>query len=108
MAAQKYKITLVLTDPASDQGTHICHAKQWANWHNVLGSDGNALNENTHRGPKGYGTYNNFIYWHVYGDLKDVLAMCNRWAGGADSYGGKDYPAFTPTVQVQLPIVPEQ
>jgi hypothetical protein len=101
MTAYNYIITLQLTDLSSDQTKHIGHAKTWANWHNVKGSDGvSALNEGKDRNPRGKGTYNNLIYWHVYGELADVFDMCKRWAGGADSYGGQSYGAFTPTVQV--------
>jgi hypothetical protein len=100
MTAYNYIITLQLTDPKSDQAKHVGHAKTWAKWHNVTGSNGNALDEGKDRNPHGTGTYNNLIYWHVMGELADVFDMCKRWAGGADSFGGQNYPAFTPTVQV--------
>jgi hypothetical protein len=110
MAKSKYQITLTLTAAQAgyDYSVPIGHAKDAAKWHNVLGADQNPLDEKAHRKPPKTGTYTDgTIYWRVYGELSDVLLMCNRWAGSADTDAtGTSQPEFAPTVQVQLPVVP--
>jgi hypothetical protein len=100
----KYKVTLELLKGDDSNTNGVKRAKDAAGWHTVMGNDGTALNENTHRDPKGSGSHSGKIYWHVYGKLGDVLAMCARWGGLPDADDNGNYQqGFTPTVKVIYP-----
>jgi hypothetical protein len=102
---KKYLITFVLNNVSASL-TGIGHAIEAAGplRHNVKGSDQTTLNAAAHREVKDDGS----IWWHVWGDLHDVVNMSNRWTGGADVDDNGNYlPPFTPKVLVKDPPKPE-
>jgi hypothetical protein len=115
MAKQNYKITIQLQSTGSDnEETRVGHANDAAFWHSVTAQDGTKLDgkQDGHRKPKASNgnpsKVKDIIYWHVRGELVDVLAMCLRWSGAADINitTGNAVSAFTPTIQVMN--LPEQ
>jgi hypothetical protein len=108
MAKQNFKITIKLISTGSETETaRVGHANNAAAWHTVTAQDGSALDgtKQGHRVPKatdsGSSNVGDIIVWHVKGDLVDVLAMCLRWSGAADTdSSGNPASAFPPTIQV--------
>jgi hypothetical protein len=107
MAKKKYKITLKLIRTDSDtEATHVGDAGDAAKAHSVKAQDDSDLDgtKTGHRIPPSNGTSNvgDTIVWKVKGEVADVLAMCLRWSGAADTDSkGNPVSAFTPTVELQ-------